>query len=90
MMARWPTGETYVIWSHEHGKWWAPNAHGYVSRLDEAGRYTQKIALEICGRSLAGTYDAPNDLPVRVLDLYAMAAFCPGPSAIDPEDTGAT
>jgi hypothetical protein len=37
----------YVIWSFEHGGWWAPHRCGYVLTLPEAGRYTAEEALAI-------------------------------------------
>lgn len=39
--------EKYVIWSHEHRRWWRPNRQGYTSNLSEAGRYTKEEATEI-------------------------------------------
>jgi hypothetical protein len=37
----------YVIWSIEHGAWWAPDAMGYVWTLKGAGRYTRAEAEQI-------------------------------------------
>jgi hypothetical protein len=37
----------YVIWSIEHGRWWAPNSLGYVASLRGAGRYTRAEAERI-------------------------------------------
>ena len=31
--------QEYLIWSHEHTAWWAPNAQGYVKEVKDAGRY---------------------------------------------------
>lgn len=39
--------EKYVIWSHEHNRWWRPNRQGYTQNLDEAGRYTKEEASDI-------------------------------------------
>lgn len=30
----------WLVWSNEHQQWWAPDAKGYTSKVDEAGRYT--------------------------------------------------
>lgn len=37
----------WLIWSIEHGKWWAPNQNGYTKDRAHAGRYTYDEALEI-------------------------------------------
>lgn len=34
----------YIIWSEEHGAWWAPGEHGYTRHLAQAGRYSAKEA----------------------------------------------
>jgi hypothetical protein len=34
----------YVIWSHQHGQWWAPAGRGYVDDLADAGDYTDRDA----------------------------------------------
>jgi hypothetical protein len=38
----------WVIWSEEHGGWWAPGKWGYTRSLAAAGRYSQEEALAIC------------------------------------------
>jgi len=35
------SGDTYVIWSYEHGAWWRPASCGYTTRLEEAGHYSK-------------------------------------------------
>jgi hypothetical protein len=37
----------WVIWSEEHGAWWAPGSHGYTTSLRQAGRYSRERAEEI-------------------------------------------
>lgn len=32
------------IWSGEHGCYWRPNAHGYTSRIGQAGVYPRELA----------------------------------------------
>lgn len=41
------TAEPWVIWSFEHGAWWAPAECGYVEALDDAGIYTEARARAI-------------------------------------------
>lgn len=36
----------WVVWSEEHGGWWAAPS-GYTTSLERAARYTEKRALEI-------------------------------------------
>ena len=41
------SGQLYVIWSEEHGAWWAPKRNGYTRSLAEAGRYWEEETKEI-------------------------------------------
>lgn len=63
----------YLIWSHEHSGWWAPEARGYTRSLDAAGRYDRGEALEICRNALPGARGrgptVPNEIPVALQDL---------------------
>lgn len=58
----------WLIWSVEHGQWWAVGAHGYTPHHDEAGRYTLETAVALCRdggfrRNIlaAKTIKVPND-----------------------------
>ena len=46
--------QRYLIWSHEHGAWWAPNQYGYVRDITKAGRYSRIDALHICVDAMTG------------------------------------
>ncbi len=63
--------DIYLIWSHEHGAWWAPGEQGYVTAYTKAGHYTRDRALAICTRAMFRTtfYQAPNEIPVRLKDF---------------------
>lgn len=37
----------WLIWSREHGAWWAANSMGYTKDRSRAGRYEFHAALEI-------------------------------------------
>lgn len=54
----------YVIWSFEHGAWWAPNRYGYTRVLDEAGRYSQADA-----EAIVATANLPDTEQERALTL---------------------
>jgi len=41
MAGRW------LIWSEEHGAWWAPGRSGYTRSMRKAGRYQRAEAVEI-------------------------------------------
>lgn len=41
----------WVVWSEEHGAWWAPGRHGYTRVLVDAGRYTEKEVIDIMNRA---------------------------------------
>ncbi len=43
--------KAWVIWSEEHGSWWAPGKWGYTKSLASAGRYSQAEAQEMCRRA---------------------------------------
>lgn len=58
--------DLYVIWSHEHTAWWAPNGQGYVRDLAKAGRYSAAEA----GRWVVQAY--PPGIEVAVDELIAI------------------
>jgi hypothetical protein len=37
----------WLIWSHEHGRWWRANMKGYTRLRSEAGRYGFTEAMTI-------------------------------------------
>lgn len=43
----------WVIWSEEHGAWWAPGGRGYILSLRHAGRYSAEHAAAIVARANA-------------------------------------
>jgi hypothetical protein len=43
-----------LIWSNEHGRWWAPDGVGYTSVIQAAGRYTLTAAAAIVERATVG------------------------------------
>lgn len=40
--------QCWLIWSEEHGAWWAPAKSGYTRSLQAAGRYSEEDARLIC------------------------------------------
>lgn len=67
----------YLIWSHEHGRWWGPGGRGYVSSMRQAGQYSREQALQICRKAILGTADrlgALPELPVRLTDVLAFTS----------------
>lgn len=58
----------WIIWSHEHQGWWAPNERGYVTSRKAAGRYTYAKALEIVEGANRMLKDAPNEAMVKLTD----------------------
>lgn len=53
----------YLIWSFEHGMWWAANHSGYKHTVAEAGRYTAEEAVEIIANDIIR-----EEIPVRELE----------------------
>lgn len=46
--------DEYLIWSEEHGSWWAPHERGYTHSIRAAGRYPFHSAKLICDRANFG------------------------------------
>lgn len=52
----------WLIWSVEHGAWWAAEHKGYVIDRKSAGRYTYAEALRIVSNAnLHHDADVPNE-----------------------------
>ncbi len=43
-----------LIWSNEHGAWWAPGQQGYTDSVQRAGRYTAPEAEAIVANAFLG------------------------------------
>jgi len=43
-----------LIWSNEHGAWWAPDRTGYTTVIEAAGRYPQAQAERIVADATVG------------------------------------
>ncbi len=56
----------WIIWSIEHGAWWAPDRRGYVKDKSRAGKYFYKDALEIVKGANINNLDVPNEAMIRV------------------------
>ncbi len=68
--------DTYLIWSHEHGRWWA-SPSGYTSHLSAARHFTREAALLTCLHAIPGTASrmgALPELPVRLADVLDFAS----------------
>lgn len=57
----------WLIWSNEHGQWWAPASQGYTPSRKRAGRYSLEEATEIvAGANICQRDNAvPNEAMVR-------------------------
>lgn len=44
----------YLLWSGRHEAWWAPDAYGYITDRDQAGRFSLLIAINHVVRSAQG------------------------------------
>ena len=58
------TNARWLIWSMEHGAWWAPNSAGYVRQWNRAGRYSFLAALEIVNQANILTGENPKEAMV--------------------------
>jgi hypothetical protein len=79
--------DIYLIWSHEHRGWWAPDGNGYTHHLSQAGRYTKQDAMRICTDAIRGASGlrALPELPVRLEDVEAMVRTHKAMYDIGPE-----
>lgn len=58
--------EEYLIWSEEHGAWWAPDERGYTTSMRKAGRYPFHTADIICKQANFGGQFHEVMIPVPV------------------------
>ena len=56
----------WLIWSNEHGRWWAPGRMGYRAFIGQAGRYTIEEASQIVedANRYQGEHAIPNEVKV--------------------------
>lgn len=82
--ARWVLEEPrWLVWSNQHGAWWAPNSCGYRLNVAEAGRYTLTEA--IAKTRLRSVVGVPPELVVPSPELLGNSAlFVSGPEAGRP------
>lgn len=64
--------ELYVIWSHEHSRWWGHARRGYVGDVWDAGAYSREEAFDICSGTGWNNGNVPNEVPVRLDDVKAV------------------
>jgi hypothetical protein len=67
--------DPYLIWSHEHKRWWGPGESGYTRHVSQAGRYSHADAVAICAKAIPGNAKALGalpELPVRLSDVERM------------------
>ena len=69
----------YVVWSNEHAAWWAPNRCGYTTRLNSAGWYSRKEAIDIARNARDGQQPDgnPNEIAIPLDDAIAQFGYAP-------------
>lgn len=57
----------WLIWSIEHGAWWAPAHGGYVRNIEDAGQYSFVEALRIVegANKYLGPDVPPNEAMIK-------------------------
>jgi len=58
-------GRNWLIYSNEHGAWWKPDSRGYTRSIDEAGRYTEEEARDICNEAGLNNEGIPQEVMVE-------------------------
>ncbi len=57
-----PDRTSWLIWSNEHGRWWAASEQGYTNQRSAAGRYSFADAVRIVEKANQYCDDlAPNE-----------------------------
>lgn len=54
--------EDFLIWSNEHGAWWAPGSKGYTRDATSAGVYLRDEAEDICRGAGRDQRGRPNEV----------------------------
>lgn len=60
--------KTFIIWSIEHGAWWAPNKRGYDKERRNAGTYSFEDALKIVKSANIGLHNVPNEAMIEYVE----------------------
>lgn len=63
--------ERYLIWSNEHRAWWRPNARGYTTFIESAGRYSRDEAIKHSSARDQHRGEPMPELPVREDDVLS-------------------
>lgn len=66
-----PLSCQWLIWSHEHKAWWKPEAQGYTTWRQHAGRYPWDEALDIVRGANYGLSGEPNEAIVPDLPDFS-------------------
>ena len=69
----------FLIWSNQHGGWWAPGGRGYTLDIGAAGRFTKDLATrEVEGAGAYGPH-ASDGVPDEVMMLAPEHRWDGGP-----------
>lgn len=60
--------DNWMIWSNEHRSWWMHEGWGYTTRIDRAGRFSERAAKEIVDRANIIPRNPPNEVMVLAPD----------------------
>jgi len=66
----------WLIWSLEHGAWWAPDSRGYTPDRDKAGRYELREATHIAGNANIMLHRTPNEAIVPEAHDKRVRYYC--------------
>jgi hypothetical protein len=78
--------DRYLIWSNQHRSWWRSNSYGYTRDIASAGYYSRAEAMHICLNALGSRTEAPDELPIRLVDAEEFAAALMKPPLPPPPE----
>lgn len=76
-MSTFTEQQIWLVWSNEHNAWWKPNACGYTTTQEAAGRYTWAEAHRHAAKRSPSDTGLPDELVVPAPECAALYSASP-------------